>query len=78
MNGAAGSDETHPPIAVSGRVNVKVKGKIKKGQRLVAAGKGIARGANPNEATAFNVIGRSLQNKSDDGVGTVLAMVTIK
>lgn len=78
MNGAAGSDETHPPIAVSGRVNVKVKGKVTKGQRLVSAGKGIARGAKSSEATAFNTIGRSLVDKTDDGLGTVLAMVTIK
>jgi hypothetical protein len=78
MNSGAGSDQTHPPIAVSGRVDVKVKGQVKKGQRLVSAGNGIARGANPGEATAFNTIGRSLVNKTDDGVGTVLAMVTIK
>ena len=78
MNSGAGSDETHPPVAVSGRVDVKVRGQVKKGQRLVSAGRGIARGANPGEATAFNTIGRSLVNKTDDGVGTVLAMVTIK
>jgi hypothetical protein len=78
MNGAAGSDETHPPIAVSGRVNVKVTGIVKKGQRLVSAGKGIARAALPGEATAFNTIGRSLVDKLNAGVGTVLAMVTIK
>lgn len=78
MNAGAGSDETHPPIAVSGRVNVKVKGIVKKGQRLVSAGKGIARAALPGEATAFNTIGRSLVDKLDTKVGTVLAMVTIK
>ncbi len=78
MNGAAGDDVTHPPVAVSGRVQVKVKGVVKKGQRLVSAGKGIARAAGTGEATAFNTIGRSLVNKTDDGVGTVLAMVTIK
>jgi hypothetical protein len=44
----------------------------------VSAGKGIARAAGDGEATAFNTIGRSLVNKIDDGVGTVLAMVTIK
>jgi len=78
MNGAAGTDETHPPIAVSGRVQVKVTGIVKKGQRLVSAGSGIARGALPSEATAFNTIGRSLVDKLDEKVGTVLAMVTIK
>ena len=78
MNGAAGTDETHPPIAVSGRVQVKVTGIIKKGQRLVSAGNGIARAALPSEATAFNTIGRSLVDKLNTDVGTVLAMVTIK
>jgi hypothetical protein len=78
MNAGAGSDLTHPPIAVSGRVQVKVKGKVNKGQRLVSAGKGIARAAIEGEATAFNVIGRALEYKTDDGVGTVLAMVTVK
>jgi hypothetical protein len=56
MNAGAGSDATHPPIAVSGRVYVKVTGAVKKGQRLVSAGKGIARAALPGEATAFNTI----------------------
>jgi hypothetical protein len=78
MNSGAGPDETHPPIAVSGRVNVKVNGIVKKGQRLVSAGKGIARAASLGEATAFNTIGRSLVDKLDENVGTVLAMVTIK
>jgi hypothetical protein len=78
MNSGAGSDETHPPVAVSGRVQVKVTGIVKKGQRLVSAGNGIARAALPTEATAFNTIGRSLVDKLDEKVGTVLAMVTIK
>lgn len=78
MNGAAGTDETHPPVAVSGRVLVKVIGKVRKGQRLVSAGRGYARAAKAGEATAFNVVGRALAHKTDDTVGTVLAMVTIK
>lgn len=77
MNSQAGNDTTHPAIAVSGRVLVKVTGKVKKGERLVSAGNGIARAAKPGEATAFNVIGRSLQNKTDDNLGTVEAIVAI-
>lgn len=77
MNAMAGDDNTHPAIAMGGRVPVKVTGKIKKGQRLVSAGKGIARAAKPGEATAFNVIGRALSNKTDDGLGTVEAIVSI-
>ena len=77
MNAGAGNDNTHPPVAVSGRVKVKVTGQVKKGQRLVSAGNGIARAAQPKEATAFNVIGRALENKTDNGLGTVEAIVSI-
>ena len=77
MNGAAGTDETHPPIAVGGRVQVKIIGKIRKGQRLVSAGKGVARAALPGEATAFNIIGRALENKTTDELGAIEAFVKI-
>lgn len=77
MNSGAGDDTTHPPIAVGGRVKVKVDGIIKKGQRLVSAGKGIARAAKPGEATAFNIIGRALKNKTTTGTGVVEAFVKI-
>lgn len=77
MNAMAGDDNTHPAIAVGGRVHVKVIGKVKKGQRLVSAGNGIARAAAKGEFNAFNVIGRALANKPDDGLGTVEAVVTI-
>ena len=78
MNAGAGDDKTHPPVAVSGRVQVKVIGKITKGQRLVSAGEGIARGANPGEASAFNTIGRALEDKTTDDLGFVEAIVTIR
>jgi len=45
---------------------------------LVSAGNGVARAAQAGEATAFNVIGRSLDNKLDAGLGTIEAIVTIK
>jgi hypothetical protein len=77
MNAMAGDDNTHPAIAMGGRVPVKVTGAVKKGERLVSAGKGIARAAKPGEATAFNVIGRALSNKTDNGLGTVEAIVSI-
>ena len=78
MNSSAGSDETHPPVAMTGRVPVKVIGTINKGDRLVSAGNGFARAAQSGEATAFNVIGRSLTAKLDAAEGTVEAIVTIK
>ena len=78
MNATAGSDKTHPPVAVSGRVKVKVIGAVKKGDRLVSAGKGIARAALPGEANAFNTIGRSLTEKATSDTGTVEAIVIIR
>jgi hypothetical protein len=78
MNSHAGSDATHPPVAMTGRVPVKVVGQVRKGDRLVSAGAGQARSAQPGEATAFNVIGRSLQDKLTADSGTVEAIVTIK
>ena len=78
MNAGAGDDYTHPPVAVSGRVQVKVQGQIKKGDRLVSAGEGIARSAKKGEATAFNTIGRALANKTTEGIGTIEAIVSIR
>jgi hypothetical protein len=78
MNGGAGEDDTHPPVAMTGRVPVKVTGIIHKGDRLVSAGSGIARAARSGEATSFNVIGRSLVDKITLGSGTIEAIVTIK
>ena len=46
MNSKAGTDLTHPPIAMTGRVPVLVIGQVNKGDRLVSAGNGMARAAN--------------------------------
>jgi len=78
MNSSAGSDSTHPAVAMTGRVPVRTIGTVYKGDRLVSAGNGLARAAQAGEATAFNVIGRALQDKLDAGEGTVEAIVTIK
>ena len=78
MNGGAGENDTHPPVAMTGRVPVQVVGTIHKGDRLVSAGNGSARAAQPGEATAFNVIGRALVDKLSPEPGTIEAIVTIK
>ena len=77
MNGGAGTNATHPPIAMTGRVPVNVMGFVTKGDRLVSAGNGVARSANLDEITAFNVIGRALESKTDEGIGSVEAIVKI-
>lgn len=77
MNGSAGSNETHPPVAVNGRVPVRVVGQVNKGDRLVSAGHGLARSARRDELTAFNVIGRALESKTTENEGTIEAIVKI-
>jgi len=78
MNSRAGTNATHPPVAMTGRVPVRTIGRVSKGDRLVSAGNGLARAAQAGEATAFNVIGRALKDKVDAAEGTVEAIVTIK
>lgn len=78
MNALVGNSSTHPPVAIGGRVPVKVVGIVKKGDRLVSAGNGAARAALAGEATPFTTIGRSLVDKSTAGLETVEAIVTIK
>ena len=75
MNAKAGTDDTHPPVAMSGRVPVRVIGEVAKGDRLVSAGNGLARAATKDEINSFNVIGRSLENKAGANEGTVEAIV---
>ena len=77
MNSNAGSNTTHPAVAVSGRVPVRVIGQVKKGDRLVSAGNGLARAADRTEITAFNVIGRALADKTTQDEGTVEAIVKL-
>jgi len=77
MNSGAGPDSTHPPVAVSGRVPVRVIGSIKKGDRLVSAGNGLARAGARTEITPWNVIGRALTSKSSVGEGTIEATVKL-
>jgi len=78
MNGGAGNDSTHPYIAMTGRVDVKVIGTVNKGDRLISASvPGYARAATKAECTAFNVIGRALTSKTEAGQGSVLAAVRV-
>jgi hypothetical protein len=77
MNGDAGDNNTHPAIAVNGRVPVRVVGTVRKGDRLVSAGMGLARAADRTEITAFNVIGRSLEDKTTVDEGMIEAIVKL-
>ena len=63
MNADAGNNDSHPMIALKGRVSVKVAGTGQAGDRIVSAGNGEARVAGLEECTAFNTLGRLLQAK---------------
>ena len=76
MNADAGDDDTHPAIAQVGRVPVRVVGEVRKGDRMVCAGLGVARAAAPGEATPFNVFGRAVE--SNHNVNEKLVLVAIK
>ena len=43
----------------------------------MSAGNGMARAASKTEVTPFNVIGRALENKTDSGQGTIMAIVKL-
>ena len=64
MNNDAGNNDSHPMIALKGRVRVKVEGVGKAGDRIVSSSiAGVARVADLSECTAFNVLGRLIQDK---------------
>ena len=63
MNAQAGNNDSHPMIALKGRVLVKIKGKGKAGDRIVSAGNGEAKVALLDDCTAFNVLGRLIKDK---------------
>ena len=74
MNADGGSDDTHPYVALAGKVPVKVIGKVLKGQRLVASSQsGIAIAAETKNI--FAVVGRALESSDELGVKLVNAAV---
>ena len=79
MNAGAGTDATHPFVALAGRVPCKVIGKVVKGDRIISSstpGTAIAhKGDSPDYRP---IIGRALQSKDDEGAGTVEVVVGAK
>jgi hypothetical protein len=63
MNANAGNNESHPMVALKGRVMVRLKGTGKAGDRVVSAGNGEAKVAEIDECTAFNTLGRLIKDK---------------
>ena len=73
MNAAAGNQDSHPYVAMTGRTPVRVTGVVTKGQRLVSSTiKGCARAAATGESISpFHVIGRALESSTDAGIKLV-------
>ena len=66
------------PVAMVGRVPARVVGMVKRNDRLISAGNGVARAAKPGEATPFNVIGRAMEDKTTAEEGLVEVVVVVK
>jgi hypothetical protein len=78
MNSEAGNNDTHPAIALKGRVPVKVRGTGNAGDRLVSAGSGEARVAGTDEATTFNTLGRLIKDKYNEETALTECVVGVK
>jgi hypothetical protein len=71
MNSQAGTDITHPYVALLGRTPCKVIGRCSKGDRLVSSSTpGVARAADGGE-DPHCIIGRALANKQTAEIGLV-------
>ena len=67
------------PVALAGRVPVKVVGKVAKGERLVSSDvPGVAWALGSDEYDCRAVIGRALEAKEDGDVGVIEAVIGVK
>mgnify|MGYP003316241463 FL=1 len=67
------------PVALAGRVPVKVVGKIAKGERLVSSDvPGVAWGVADEDVDIKAIIGRSLEDKEDGDEGVIEAVIGVK
>lgn len=78
MNAKQKHEKNALPIAVAGRIPVKVTGVVNKGDRLIASDiPGVAQAASV-DAPAWSIIGRSLGNFAGDGIGVIEATVGVR
>ena len=78
MNSQAGNNDSHPMIALKGRVLVKIKGKGEAGDRIVSAGNGEARVASIEECTTFNTLGRLIKHKYNEDTALTECVIGVK
>ena len=81
MNSAA--EGTVVPVALAGRVPLKVIGPVKKGQRLLSSEEpGVARAPTDYELQEYmdwyRIVGRALEDKTTEGIGLVEVVVGAK
>ena len=78
MNAQAGNNDSHPMVALKGRVFVKIQGTGKAGDRVVSAGNGEARIAELDECTAFNTLGRLIKHKYNKETALTECVIGVK
>ena len=79
MNASAGTDATHPFVALAGRVPCKVIGKVVKGDRIVSSSTPGTAIAHKGDSPDFRpIIGRALESKDTEDAGTVEVVVGAK
>jgi len=78
MNASAGNNDSHPMIALKGRVFVKLNGSGKAGDRIVSAGGGEARVATLDECNHFNVLGRLVKDKYNEETALTECIIGVK
>ena len=67
------------PVAMTGKVPVKVDGPVAKGERLISSNRaGYAQGMGSRGYDAREVIGRALKEHTGTGPGIIMAIVGIK
>ena len=78
MNAGAGDSSTHPYIALSGRLPVKIVGQVSKGDRLMSSSiPGTAIKAS-DDSDYRTIIGRAVKDKLTDDAGYVEVAVGVK
>ena len=78
MNANAGNNDSHPMVALKGRVMVKLQGTGQAGDRIVSAGNGEARVANLDECNHFNVLGRLIKTKYKEETALTECVIGVK
>lgn len=81
LNALAGDNNTHPFVALAGRVPCKVVGTVNKGDRLVTTSEypGHARAAAPDDHYGYqHVVGRALESKINREPGLIEIVVGAK